>query len=45
MLRLQHPEATLQELADIAEIGKSGMNHRFSRLIAIAEEYGDYRHE
>lgn len=45
MLRLQHPEATLQELADIAEIGKSGMNHRFSRLIAIAEEYGDNRHE
>lgn len=38
MLRLQHPDATLQELADLAEIGKSGMNHRFTRLIKLAEE-------
>lgn len=38
-LRLQYPDATLQELADRAEIGKSGMNHRFARLLAIAREY------
>ena len=37
-LRLAHPDATLQELADMAEIGKSGMNHRYARLLAIAEE-------
>lgn len=39
ILRLEHPEATLQELADLAEIGKSGMNHRLQRLIALAHEY------
>ena len=38
MLRLGHPDATLQELADLAEIGKSGMNHRLTRLIRMAEE-------
>lgn len=38
ILRLNHPEATLQELADLAEIGKSGMNHRLARLVRIAKE-------
>lgn len=38
-LRMQHPEATLQELADLAEIGKSGMNHRMARILALAKEY------
>jgi len=38
MLRLNHPDATLQELADLAEIGKSGMNHRLARLVRIAKE-------
>ncbi len=38
MLRMNHPDATLQELADLAEIGKSGMNHRLTRLIRIARE-------
>lgn len=38
-LRMQHPQATLQELADLAEIGKSGMNHRMTRIIALAKEY------
>ena len=38
MLRLSHPDATLQELADMADIGKSGMNHRLSRLIRMAGE-------
>lgn len=38
-LRLAHPEATLQELAEMAEIGKSGMNHRLARIIILAKEY------
>ena len=38
-LRMQYPDATLQELADLAEIGKSGMNHRFARLLALAKEF------
>ena len=38
LLRLNHPEATLQELAELAEIGKSGMNHRLIRLVRIAKE-------
>ena len=42
LLRLNHPEATLLELAELAEIGKSGMNHRLSRLVRIAKEI---RHE
>ena len=31
-------KATLQELADLAELGKSGMNHRLARLVRIAKE-------
>ena len=38
-LRLSHPHATLQELADMAEIGKSGMNHRLQRLLNLAKEF------
>lgn len=41
MLRLNHPDATLQELAELAEIGKSGMNHRFTRLLNLAREIED----
>lgn len=37
-LRLSHPEATLAELAQMANIQKSGMNHRMDRLIKIAKE-------
>ena len=36
-LRLAHPDATVQELADLAEIQKSGMYHRLDRLMKIAE--------
>lgn len=36
-LRLEYPDATLNELADMANIKKSGMNHRLSRLIDISE--------
>lgn len=39
MLRLEHQDATLQELADLADIGKSGMNHRLQRIVALAAEY------
>ena len=36
-LRMSHPDATLQELADMAEIQKSGMYHRLERLMKLAE--------
>ena len=36
-LRMAHPDATLQELADLAEIRKSGMYHRLERLMKLAE--------
>ncbi len=38
-LRLQYPEAPLQELADRAGIGKSGMNHRFIRILELARTF------
>jgi DNA-binding protein WhiA len=39
-LRLDHPEATLEELGRLATspVGKSGVNHRLRRLTAIAAE-------
>lgn len=37
--RLEHPEATLQELADLTGIGKSGMNHRFRKIAEMASQY------
>lgn len=36
-LRMAHPDATVQELADLAEIQKSGMYHRLDRLMKLAE--------
>ena len=36
--RLNNPEATLAELAELLGIGKSGMNHRLSKLSAMAED-------
>lgn len=36
-LRLEYPDATLNELAELASIKKSGMNHRLARLIDISE--------
>lgn len=40
LLRLAHPEATLQELVDAmaGRVGKSGMNHRLRKLEQIAME-------
>ena len=37
-LRMAHPDATVQQLADFAEIQKSGMYHRLDRLMKLAEE-------
>ena len=39
-LRLEHPELTLQELGEQLDppVGKSGVNHRMRRLMAIAEQ-------
>ena len=37
-VRLNNPEATLAELAELIGIGKSGMNHRLNKLSAMAEE-------
>jgi len=41
-LRLNHPEGTIAELADLCEAptGKSGMNHRLRKLCKLAEEMG-----
>ena len=36
-VRIAHPDATVQELADLCEIQKSGMYHRLDRLMKIAE--------
>lgn len=36
-LRMSHPDATVQELADLADIQKSGMYHRLDRLMKLAE--------
>ena len=36
--RLNNPEATLTELAELLDIGKSGMNHRLNKLSAMAED-------
>jgi DNA-binding protein WhiA len=37
-LRLEHPDASLAELARLGAISKSAANHRLRRLIAIGEE-------
>ena len=37
-LRLNYPDASLQELADMADIKKAGMNHRLTRLIEYAQD-------
>ncbi|MDL2207072.1 DNA-binding protein WhiA, partial [Eubacteriales bacterium OttesenSCG-928-N13] len=40
LLRLEHPDATMTELGQMAtpELGKSGVNARMRKLEAIAEE-------
>ena len=41
-LRLSSPEATLSELSELAEISKSGLNHRFAKLSQIAMELREH---
>jgi len=40
LLRLEYPEATLQELGQMLQtpVGKSGVNHRLKKLSSIADE-------
>ncbi len=37
-LRLNHPEATLEELAQITGISKSGIRHRLDRLVELSKD-------
>lgn len=37
-LRLNNPEATLSQLAELAGIQRSGMNHRLARLLELAKK-------
>ena len=37
-LRLDHPDASLAELARLGELSKSAVNHRLRRLVALAEK-------
>ena len=45
-LRLNHPDASLNELADLSEgkIGKSGINHQ-KKIQHLAEELGMIKNE
>ena len=38
VLREKYPEATLDEIADMLNISKSGANHRFAKLIELAKK-------
>lgn len=38
LLRLQNPDASLRELAELAGVSRSGANHRLSKIAAIAKE-------
>ena len=41
--RLENPEATLQELAELLNLGKSAVNHRLRKICRLAAEQGwDY---
>ncbi|MCL2678483.1 MAG: DNA-binding protein WhiA [Clostridiales bacterium] len=42
--RLENPECSLAELAQILGVGKSGVNHRFRRLAEIAEQINSGNH-
>jgi cell division protein WhiA len=41
-LRLEHPDASLAELARLGGLSKSAVNHRLRRLVALA---ADERHQ
>lgn len=40
-LRINNPEATLSDLAEMAGVSKSGLNHRLARLSTISQELRD----
>ena len=40
-IRINNPEATLAEIAEIAGISKSGLNHRLAKLSVMAQEIKD----
>ncbi len=40
-IRINNPEATLAEMAELAGISKSGFNHRLAKLSALAQEIKD----
>ena len=40
-IRINNPEATLSEIAEMAGISKSGFNHRLAKLSVIAQEIKD----
>ena len=39
--RMDHPESSLQDLADMLGVSKSCLNHRLRKLVEIAEELSD----
>jgi DNA-binding transcriptional regulator WhiA len=39
-LRLEHPDASLSELAALGNISKSAANHRLRRLVGLSPEGG-----
>ena len=41
--RMDHPESSLQDLAEILGVSKSALNHRFRKLVEISEELGDIK--
>ena len=40
LLRMENPDASLSELSSLSEpkLSKSGINHRLSKIMAIAQE-------
>lgn len=40
-IRINNPEATLMEMAELAGISKSGFNHRLAKLAELAQEIKD----
>ncbi|MBQ9615428.1 MAG: DNA-binding protein WhiA, partial [Selenomonadaceae bacterium] len=38
--RMEHPDASLTELAEILCVSKSGLNHRFRKLRRMAQQAG-----
>jgi hypothetical protein len=37
-MRLENPEASLRDMADLANISRSGVNHRLRRIMDIAQK-------